>query len=213
MPADSTLFDTLTAVQQHVLLALVAGQRISAAAKEAGIHRSTVHLRTQKHPDFARILLAARHHRANGLLDELGDLADLAIDTFRQLLSDEQAPASVRLKAAMEIVKLVESQRPYPYGSSLKHKRCCGNPVTARRPEKTKYEKRTRRSHSKHTRTALECLNFPASPWQRPVSLTACEPLPAADPRESASPSGNAPAGGGPRRVFGLAPGRFRRAR
>ena len=210
MPADSTLFDTLTAVQQQVLLALVAGRPISAAAKEAGIHRSTVHFWTQKHPDFARILLAARHHRANGLLD---DLADLAIDTFRQLLSDEKAPASVRLKAAMEIVKLVESQRPCPYGSSLKHKRCCGIRVTARRTEKTKYEKRTRRSHSKHTRTALGCLNFPASPWQRLVSLTACEPLPAADPRESASPSGNAPAGGGPRRVFGLAPGRFRRAR
>ena len=40
MPTDSTLFDTLTAVQQQVLQALVAGQSI-AAAKEAGIHRST----------------------------------------------------------------------------------------------------------------------------------------------------------------------------
>ena len=120
------------------------------------------------------------------MLDELGDLAGLAIDTFRQLLSDEKAPASVRLKAAMEIAKLVESQRPTlrettltgvevrlgwkcdrldsdlqlrqvantspiaprlpvpprfanvgrnapcPCGSSLKHKRCCGNPVAAR---------------------------------------------------------------------------------
>ena len=46
------------------------------------------------------------------MLDELGDLAGLAIDTFRQLLTDESAPASVRLKAAMEIAKLVESQRP-----------------------------------------------------------------------------------------------------
>ena len=111
------------------------------------------------------------------MLDELGDLA---IDTFRQLLSDEKAPASVRLKAAMEIAKIVESQRPTlrettlievkcdrldsdlhlhqvantspilaippapprfanvgrnapcPCGSSLKHKRCCGDPVTAR---------------------------------------------------------------------------------
>ena len=111
------------------------------------------------------------------MLDELGDLAGLAIDTFRQLLTDESAPASVRLKAAMEIAKLVESQRPTlrettltevkcdrldadlqlhqvaamsptaspplpparfanvgrnTPGSSLKHKRCCKNPVTAR---------------------------------------------------------------------------------
>ena len=112
MPTDPTLFDTLTAVQQQVLQALVAGESISAAAKEAGIHRSTVHLWTQKHADFARALLAARHHRVEFLLDELGSLADLALDTFRHILSDEQAPASVRLKAAMEIVKLVEAQRP-----------------------------------------------------------------------------------------------------
>ena len=52
MPTDPTLFDTLTAVQQQVLQALVAGESISAAANQAGIHRSTIHLWTQKHPDF-----------------------------------------------------------------------------------------------------------------------------------------------------------------
>ena len=87
MPTDSTLFDTLTAVQQQVLQALVAGESISSSAKEAGIHRSTVHLWTQKHPDFARALLAARHHRAELVLDELGNLADLALDTFRHILA------------------------------------------------------------------------------------------------------------------------------
>ncbi len=176
---DSAILDTLNALQGDVLQALVAGQSISAAAKTVGIHRSTVHNWTRHKPAFARALLEARHCRAERMLDELGDLADLAIDTFRQLLSDERAPASVRLKAAMEIAKLVESQRPTlrestptevkcdrldadlqlhhvavrcaivspppparfanvgrnapcPCGSSLKHKRCCGNPVTAR---------------------------------------------------------------------------------
>ena len=94
MPTNSTLFDALTAVQQDVLQALVAGQSISAAAKAAGIHRSTVHLWTQKHPGFARALVAACHHRADLLLDELGNLAGLALDTFRHILSDEQDPAS-----------------------------------------------------------------------------------------------------------------------
>ena len=97
MPTESSIFDALTAVQQDVLQALVAGQSISAAAKVGGIHRSTVHLWTQKHPTFARALLAARHHRAELLLDELGNAA---INTFRHILSDEHAPASVRLKAA-----------------------------------------------------------------------------------------------------------------
>ena len=181
MPTDSSFSDALNAVQQDVLQALVAGQSISAAAKSAGIHRSTVHNWTRHHPTFALALLEARHSRAERMLDELGDLADLAINTFRQLLSDEKAPASVRLKAAMEIAKLVESQRPTlrettltevkcdridsdfhlhkvantspiaptppapprfanvgrnaacPCGSSLKYKRCCGNPVTAAR--------------------------------------------------------------------------------
>ena len=130
MPTESSIFDALTAVQQDVLQALVAGQSISAAA-------------------------------------ELGGLTDLALDTFRHILSDD------RLKAAMEIVKLVEAQRPTvrqttltevqfdrvdrdlqlhqvaqtsqpapqtpnvgrnapcPCGSPLKYKRCCGNPAQA----------------------------------------------------------------------------------
>ena len=84
MPTESSILDALTGTQQDVLKALVAGQSISAAAKGAGIHRSTVHLWTQKNPGFDRALLAARHQRADLLWDELGGLADLALDTFRR---------------------------------------------------------------------------------------------------------------------------------
>ena len=114
MPAnpDSTLFDSLTPIQVEVLKALAAGATITAAALEAGVHRSTVHLWTRNHPAFARTLLSSRQHRAEALLDELTDLHELALDTFRQLLSDPATPAATRLKAAMEIVKLVQSQRP-----------------------------------------------------------------------------------------------------
>ena len=110
--AQSTQFDTLTPIQIRVLESLVAGLSISAAAKEVGIHRTTVHLWTRTLPDFAGALLTLRQQRADQLIDELGDLADLAINTFRQILSDENASASVRLRAAIEIAKLVESQRP-----------------------------------------------------------------------------------------------------
>ena len=110
--AQSTQFDTLTPIHIQVLQSLVAGLSISAAAREAGVHRTTVHLWTRTLPDFARALLTLRQQRADQLMDELGDLADLAINTFRQILSDDQASASVRLKAAIEIAKLVESQRP-----------------------------------------------------------------------------------------------------
>ena len=110
--AQSTQFDTLTPIQIQVLQSLVAGLSISSAAREAGVHRTTVHLWTRTLPDFARALLTLRQQRADRVMDELGDLADLAINTFRQILSDDQASASVRLKAAIEIAKRVESQRP-----------------------------------------------------------------------------------------------------
>ena len=109
---DSTLFDTLTPVQAEVLKALLEGQSVTAAAERGGVHRSTVHLWTRNHRDFARALLAARQDRAERLTDELADLSQLACDTFRQLLTDPNTPAATRLKAAMEIVKLVQSQRP-----------------------------------------------------------------------------------------------------
>jgi hypothetical protein len=109
---NSTHLDTLTPVQTEVLKALVEGLSITAAAERGGVHRSTVHLWTRDHPTFARILLAARQDRAERIVDELSDLSQLACDTFRQILSDPNLPAATRLKAAMEIVKLVQSQRP-----------------------------------------------------------------------------------------------------
>jgi transposase-like protein len=110
--ANATPFDTLTPIQAEVLKALVEGATVTAAAAQAGVHRSTVHLWTRDHPAFARALLAARQDRADALLDELSNLSQLACDTFRQLLSDPHTPAATRLKAAMEIVKLVQAQRP-----------------------------------------------------------------------------------------------------
>ena len=109
---ESTHFDTLTPIQLQVLESLVAGHSVTAAANEAGIHRTTVHLWTRTLPHFARALLTLRQQRADRLVDELGDLSHLAINTFRQILSDDKASASVRLKAAMEIVKLCGSPTP-----------------------------------------------------------------------------------------------------
>ncbi len=110
--ANSALLDTLTPVQIEVLKSLAEGASVTAAAEKSGVHRSTVHLWTRDHPTFARALLAARQYRADRIIDELSDLSQLALDTFRQLLSDPNTPAATRLKAAMEIVKLVQSQRP-----------------------------------------------------------------------------------------------------
>lgn len=111
-PDPSTLLNTLSATQQDVLRRLVAGQSVSAAAREARVHRTTVHLWIRTVPAFAQALLALRRDRADHVVDSLAELVDAAINTFRQILTDEHASAGVRLKAALEIVKLVEAQRP-----------------------------------------------------------------------------------------------------
>ena len=61
---QSTQFDTLTPIQVQVLQSLVAGLSVTAAAKEAGIHRTTVHLWTRTLPDFVRAYLTLRQQRA-----------------------------------------------------------------------------------------------------------------------------------------------------
>ena len=152
----STLFDTLTPIQVQVLQSLVAGFSVTAAAQEAGIHRTAVHLWTRTLPDFARAYLTLRQQRADRLVDELGDLA---INTFRQLLSDESAwrsSKSSKLNAPPHSLPHWQKKCPptsalprslptadavgpkhiqvgrnaaCPCGSPLKYKRCCGNPV------------------------------------------------------------------------------------
>ncbi|MBY0507521.1 MAG: SEC-C domain-containing protein [Bryobacteraceae bacterium] len=111
-PTDSTLFDTLTPQQTEAVAALAEGLSVTAAAARIGVHRSTVHLWARHHPTFSHALLTARQDRAEHLADSLAGLHQLAFDTVRQILSDENAPAATRLKAALEIVKVVQHQRP-----------------------------------------------------------------------------------------------------
>jgi hypothetical protein len=110
-PSTTTNFTPLTPIQMQVLQSLASGSTVSAAAEQAGLHRSTIYLWTRTIPGFNQVLADLRQQRASRLVDELGDLADLAIDTFRHILSDDKAPPAARLKAAMEIVKMVDAQR------------------------------------------------------------------------------------------------------
>ena len=109
---ESSPLNTLSAQQQDVLKHLVAGKSVTAAARQVGVHRTTVHLWTRTIAAFSETLLSLRQQRADRMVDEIGDLADAAIITFQQILIEEKATPSVRLKAAMEVVKLVEAQRP-----------------------------------------------------------------------------------------------------
>ena len=92
-PAPFSLSDTLTPIQIQVLQCLVAGQSVTAAAKEAGLHRTPFELQLRAISGPAPIpTLPAPCSPFARLVDELGDLGDLAINTLRQILSDERPP-------------------------------------------------------------------------------------------------------------------------
>jgi transposase-like protein len=101
---DSTLFDTLPPLQAEVASALASGATISAAASQAGVHRSTLH-NWLKQQAFKDALDQARNYYAESVRDQLAELSALALDTIRQILSNPEAPASVRLRAAMAVLE------------------------------------------------------------------------------------------------------------
>jgi len=101
---DPSILNTLNPTQQGVLRGLVAGRSISAAARAAGVHRATVYLWMRTVPTFTRALDAHLRLRTDRISDDLNDLADSALGALRQILDNSDSPASVRYKAAIEIL-------------------------------------------------------------------------------------------------------------
>jgi len=94
---------TLSPVQAQVAASLAAGASISAAAKAAGVHRSTVH-NWLKDPAVSTEFDTSRHEYVESLRDQLRDLSALALDTLRQLMENPSTPASVRFRAVQFIL-------------------------------------------------------------------------------------------------------------
>ena len=101
----------LTTTQLQVIKALVTGSTIKAAADAAGIHRSTVHEWTRVHAEFRAALDASRDNFAQAVEDDLRSLAAASTALLRKLIEDEAAPAPLRLRAALAVVKSVAASR------------------------------------------------------------------------------------------------------
>ena len=95
----------LSPVQAQVLTALAQGRTITAAADAAGVHRSTVHNWFKDCKPFRAAIDDARDESQEQFRDEMKELAALAIKTLRNLLEDPEASPSVRLKAALAIIR------------------------------------------------------------------------------------------------------------
>ena len=95
----------ITAQQLAVICALSGGASLTAAAAEAGVHRNTVHNWRRNSHYFQQALSEAQYDRALHFREKAEALADLALKTIQDLLTDPKTPASVRLRAALAIIQ------------------------------------------------------------------------------------------------------------
>jgi uncharacterized protein YchJ len=109
---NSTLFHGLSPVQAQVAAALAQGRTFTAAASEAGIHRSTIHNWLNKDKAFLPAVENALAESQEQQRDQLMELKALALKTLRELVEDPKASPSVRLKAALAILKRSDLEMP-----------------------------------------------------------------------------------------------------
>jgi hypothetical protein len=95
----------LTPAQEQVISLLATGTTLSAAAETAGVHRNTIANWRHTTPAFAHALAAAQYDRILHWRDLAEEHASLAIATIRDLMADPNTPASIRLKAALALLK------------------------------------------------------------------------------------------------------------
>jgi len=92
--------------QEQVLALISAGSTISQAAQSAGVHRNTIYHWRMSSLAFHLNLELARESKAIFWREEAQELAGQAIETIRSIMDNPQAPASIRLKAALAILNM-----------------------------------------------------------------------------------------------------------
>ena len=105
--SDSDAFSNtnLPPAQLQALALLAQGRSVTAAARHAGVHRTTIHHWMRHEPAFRNAVRKARLEYVATLADDLRDLAGLALETLHGLLNDPSTPALVRLKAALAVLE------------------------------------------------------------------------------------------------------------
>ncbi len=99
MRHDPTHHQHLTPRQRKAVESLLTTGEVSAAAREAGIHRDTLH-RWLKQPVFHQAVRAAEAQALDDLSRLLVRLGRTAVATLAKAMSDPATPASSRIRAA-----------------------------------------------------------------------------------------------------------------
>ena len=106
--SDTISDPTLSPVQAQVIASLALGRTITDAARDADLHRSTIHHWFRTEPVFTTALQEAQREYVETLQDGMRDLAARAVETLRNLLDDPKTPPAVRLRTALAVL-----QRPH----------------------------------------------------------------------------------------------------
>ncbi len=93
----------LSLSQAKAISALATGRNISSAALLVGVHRSTIH-DWLTHPVFQSALAESQQEFLDLYQDQLLAIANLAIDTIRQLLENAELSPALRLRAALAVI-------------------------------------------------------------------------------------------------------------
>jgi len=99
----------LTSQQFTVICALSNGATAADAAEQAGVHRNTIANWRRNALPFQYAFAHAQYDRALLFREKSEALADLAIDNIRQILTDPQSPAAIRLRASLAILQIVST--------------------------------------------------------------------------------------------------------
>ncbi|MBV9039284.1 MAG: helix-turn-helix domain-containing protein [Acidobacteriaceae bacterium] len=109
--------ELLQTQKMEVIAALMRGSNVADATKEVGVDRSTFYLWSKTDSAFVAELNRQKSEHAQTLRNQIRDLVPEAIKTMRDLLTNTETPAVVRLKTAMTILESACSLKPENFGS------------------------------------------------------------------------------------------------
>ncbi len=104
--------DAPSRAQAKVIAALAQGQTVTAAAEDAGIHRTTIHHWMRSEPAFKVAVRTAQAEYAEDLNDGMRELAARALQTLHHLLNDPNTPPAIRLKTALAVLQRPHAPNP-----------------------------------------------------------------------------------------------------
>jgi hypothetical protein len=114
IPAAAHMQNVLPEQQERVIAAISNGASVTEAAKQAGVHRNTVHYWRRSSPPFCAALAHAQYDRALLNRERAAALAFDAFEAIRQILKDSRTAPSVRLRAALAIMTVATTPPPAP---------------------------------------------------------------------------------------------------